>query len=297
MLKEFALCKNLVKPLFPLGFGKASKGGIGELCFMKWNKKNVIILSFICIAICIVVCINWNYTKGLISMIIDWFKELEFWKAIVASIVATILFGIIITILSFIFGNFLSRLKDKFFNRIAEEVKMGITVEENFIDKRDKKKYRIVKIGRQIWMAENLNYDIQGSKCYDETYGRLYDWETAKKACPQGWHLPTDDEWKILANFAGGIRAAGRKLKTTNGWTNNNGTDDYGFSALPGGDCNPNGNFSGVGDFGSWWADDEYDAKQAYNWYLDVHGFKYKAWYKDGYFDKSQLFSVRCIKD
>jgi len=79
-----------------------------------------------------------------------------------------------------------------------------------FTDPRDGKVYRTVKIGNQVWMAENLNYDAPGSKCYNnnpanaEKYGRLYDWETAKKVCPAGWHLPSNDEWKVLVDFVGG---------------------------------------------------------------------------------------------
>jgi len=171
-------------------------------------------------------------------------------------------------------------------------------ITKSFVDKRDKQKYRIVKIGKQIWMAENLNYEVQGSKCYKKEYGRLYDWMAAKMACPPGWRLPTDEDWRILVNSVGGVNVAGNKLKAKHSWTNGNGTDDYKFSALPGGDCDPNGNFSGVGVFGSWWTDTEceYDPTQAYNWYLDSEGFKYKVERNNGFYNKFQLFSVRCIK-
>jgi uncharacterized protein (TIGR02145 family) len=169
---------------------------------------------------------------------------------------------------------------------------------KSFVDKRDKQKYRIVKIGSQIWMAENLNYNIKGSKCCNKEYGRLYDWKAAKMAIPPGWRLPTDDDWKTLANSAGGIDEAGNKLKAKHSWTNGNGTDDYKFSALPGGDCSPDGNFGGAGNFGSWWTDTECkdDTTLAFNWHLNSEGFKYKTQVHDGYYHKSQLFSVRCIK-
>ncbi|MDR2694074.1 MAG: fibrobacter succinogenes major paralogous domain-containing protein, partial [Chitinispirillales bacterium] len=112
-----------------------------------------------------------------------------------------------------------------------------------FTDSRDGKTYNTVKIGKQTWMAENLNYGTSsGSWCYNDRdsyckkYGRLYEWETAKKTCPSGWHLPSRQEWEALVTYAGGYEAAGKRLKSTIGWNDSgSGTDDYGFSALPGG--------------------------------------------------------------
>jgi hypothetical protein len=89
----------------------------------------------------------------------------------------------------------------------------------SFADSRDGKKYATIKIGSQIWMAENLNYNANGSKCYgnDESncqkYGRLYNWNTAMKVCPSGWHLPNGDEWQKLVDIAGGDETAGVILK------------------------------------------------------------------------------------
>ncbi|MDR2583420.1 MAG: DUF4116 domain-containing protein [Fibromonadaceae bacterium] len=136
-----------------------------------------------------------------------------------------------------------------------------------FTDPRDGKVYKTVKIGKQVWMAENLAYNAEGSKVYDndesncQKYGRLYNRHNAMKACPEGWHLPCNEEWDILINFVGGKEIARDKLKAKSGWkertflgvTDGNGTDDFGFSALPGGICD-NGRFYCVGEIGSWWS-------------------------------------------
>jgi uncharacterized protein (TIGR02145 family) len=134
-----------------------------------------------------------------------------------------------------------------------------------FTDPRDGKTYKTITIGKQTWMAENLNYEASGSKSYDNSesnsqkYGRLYNWETAKKVCPPGWHLPSDKEWQELVNFAGGTKTAGTRLKARSGWNDyegrsGNGTDEFGFSALPGGDGSLEGSFGGAGNTGSWWS-------------------------------------------
>jgi len=114
-------------------------------------------------------------------------------------------------------------------------------MEGTFTDPRDGKTYKTVKIGNQTWMAENLNYECEGSKFYDndpanaEKYGRLYDWATAFKACPSGWHIPSKEEWRTLVDYAGGFDISGKELKARSGWRTNSGTDAFGFSALPGG--------------------------------------------------------------
>lgn len=120
-------------------------------------------------------------------------------------------------------------------------------------DPRDNKTYKTVKIGDQVWMAENLNYNSCFSYCYGEEpsnmqnsnpglcnkYGRLYKWEAATEACPGGWHLPSKDEFETLIQTVGGSDNAGIKLKSVDGWKFEKketvGTDEYGFTALPGG--------------------------------------------------------------
>ncbi|MDR0515691.1 MAG: fibrobacter succinogenes major paralogous domain-containing protein [Fibromonadaceae bacterium] len=146
-----------------------------------------------------------------------------------------------------------------------------------FTDTRDGKTYKTTKIGEQVWMAENLNYEAKRSKCYNDSisycdkYGRLYDWATAmgidkkfnrKKwngsdvkhqgVCPKGWHLPNDEDWDKLYRYVDGdkgteslynSKTAGEYLKSKKGWDDyegksSNGLDVFGFSALPGGQRN-----------------------------------------------------------
>jgi len=174
-------------------------------------------------------------------------------------------------------------------------------------DSRDGKKYKVVKIGTQTWMAENLNYNASGSKCYDnkesncQKYGRLYNWNTAKTACPKSWHLPSDAEWNVLMKFVNPscsdnshCAGAGTELKATSGWiSNGNGTDAYGFSALPGGFGSSDGSFLNVGLRGYWWSASEYSSNFAYH--RDMGYDSVDALYY--YFYKSCLYSVRCLQD
>jgi len=171
-------------------------------------------------------------------------------------------------------------------------------------DSRDKKTYKTVKIGTQTWMAENLNYEAKGSKCYDnkpancQKYGRLYDWNTAMNSCPSGWHLPTNEEWKKLRNFAGGPGPTDSKLMATNGWNKDkvdNGTDDFGFSALPAG-TGFGDSFEDIGNYGGWWSGTEYES-------LNVDAYREDMGSSSGEEEhsltnpKGSLLSVRCIKD
>lgn len=110
-------------------------------------------------------------------------------------------------------------------------------------DLRDGKAYKTVKIGNQVWMAENLDYETTNSICGEKEYmtlfGCLYSWDEAKTVCPGGWHLPSQTEWNTLIEFVGDSSTAGKILKATNTWSDKghykDGTDDYGFTALPGG--------------------------------------------------------------
>jgi len=169
-------------------------------------------------------------------------------------------------------------------------------------------------------MAENLNYEASGSKCYDnepancKKYGRLYNWNTAKTACPSGWHLPDTTEWEVLTAVVD-KETAGNYLKATSGWNDCkqltgydvkkqrktyevkscNGEDKYGFSALPGGYYGGllDINFYRVGEEGYWWDANEvnnHDAHGRYMLYKSNNVRRYE-------FFKYALLSVRCLKD
>ena len=189
-----------------------------------------------------------------------------------------------------------------------------------FVDERDDKRYNKVTIGSQVWMAENLNYDVPDNTsdvCYSnndancDTYGRLYNWSTAMNGassssrspsgvqgvCPVGWHLPSDAEWTALTDAVGDASTAGTKLKSSTGWYNANGTgigtDDYGWSALPGGYGHSVGDFNYAGSYGYWWSATEYYA--IYSWYRYVYYIdEYVHW---DYNSKAFLYSVRCVQD
>jgi len=189
--------------------------------------------------------------------------------------------------------------------------------------------YKTKQIGTQVWMAENLNYDVPGSKCNNNKesncaiYGRLYDWATAmalpascnstscsddikpkhQGICPQGWHIPSDEDWGVLIDFVGGTSIAGTKLKSETSWELYSGvpagTDEFGFSALPGGFCHENGSFVQIGKQGYWLTASEFDSDYAYIRRMDYQ-YEYEYVYVFGNYNaglKSNLFSVRCLQD
>jgi len=179
-----------------------------------------------------------------------------------------------------------------------------------FTDPRDGKIYKTVKIGKQVWMAQNLAYEIAGCKCYDnkkincQKYGLFYDWETAMSVCPPGWHLPSKKEWEILVDFVGGKKIAGRRLKAKNGWeawekeglgkNDGNGADDFGFNALPSGYCDSSvchhDEFLGMGRDENWWSSSKKMLCLGLNYKLDS-----TDWFRT---EKNYLLlSVRCLKN
>ncbi|MCX6244876.1 MAG: hypothetical protein NTU98_09245 [Bacteroidetes bacterium] len=193
-----------------------------------------------------------------------------------------------------------------------------------FKDSRDGKVYKTVKIGDQTWMAENLAFKSTGACwAYDDnqsnvkTYGYLYDYETANKICPKGWHLPGNEEWKQLFEYIGGnhleegktgkIAVAGRKLKesgTTHWEAPNDGVDNSsGFTALPGGMKGKEGGFYMEGyiamfSFGYWWSATDFSKNDSHglSWCFSMSSRDnnvYLVW--DNYKDNG--LSVRCVKN
>ncbi|MDG1147081.1 MAG: FISUMP domain-containing protein [Crocinitomicaceae bacterium] len=209
-----------------------------------------------------------------------------------------------------------------------------------FTDARDGNSYEFVKIGEQTWMAENLKYTGEDIKHITDTdewghndsfdawcsyennqenedkYGVMYQWEAAKKACPDGWHLPTKEEWEELIDYlkANGysnksmLSSSGvaKSLATADGWELSEyegevGSRDYpeyqnksGFSALPGGEREGRGRFSNLGKSSVWWSISDHDD------FVDkcirlVHSESHVRGYMSNH--KRKGYYVRCIKD
>jgi len=162
----------------------------------------------------------------------------------------------------------------------------------SFTDSRDSKKYKSVRIGDQVWMAENLDHLIPNS--YVNKKGdRVYKWDAAMKACPAGWHLPSDNEWLILLNQFGGALKAGAALKSQSGWYAGYATNSSGFTGLPAGFRDYFSAFSKVEKSGFFWSSTEKGKKVALARILF-----YKNSKVDGhYYDKDYALSCRCVQD
>lgn len=186
-----------------------------------------------------------------------------------------------------------------------------------FTDSRNGKVYKTVKIGTQTWMAENLAYKPNGGSCWTfnnfeknlAAYGYYYNWDTALKAVPLGWHLPSSAEWITLIDYLGGYSVAGGKLKQvgTTLWKapNTDATNSSGFTALPLGFCQENNSsgdewdtstsydFISFGDMAWFWTSTE-KGKEAY--YIAISSNKSSVSYGMTT-NKQSGFPIRCIKD
>ena len=183
-----------------------------------------------------------------------------------------------------------------------------IACSESFTDPRDGQSYDIVKIGEQTWFAENLNFATEGSVCPEgdtrkcSEYGRLYTWDDACTACPEGWRLPDSADFATLVEQAGGAAEAGEKLKSTSGWfKKGNGSDALGFTARPAGyrgavyegegGALVGGAYDGIGGYAYFWSATATPDDLAYYLFLD---FSSKAASMNA-FPKGDFRSVRCV--
>jgi len=185
---------------------------------------------------------------------------------------------------------------------------LNVTVKGgDFTDNRDGNAYKYVKIGNQIWMAENLAYQPSTGNywAYDndnsniETYGYMYDWETANTIAPNGWHLPNDNEWLELISFLGDN--AGGKLKSKELWDspNTNATNTSHFSALPAGMRRQmSDDFTTKGRYTFFWSSDGPFDDGANGSVYQLYQGNGEILNEDGYYGNIENgYSVRCIKD
>lgn len=187
--------------------------------------------------------------------------------------------------------------------------------------------YRTVAIGGQVWMAENLRttryrdgspipnitdnaewgglttgayswYD-HNAEAYEKTYGALYNWYAvmdSRNISPEGWHVPTDEEWTILGNYLAASSGGKMKEEGTDHWIspNTGATNESGFSALPGGFRSYTGDFFGnLGSDGYYYSATEFDATTSWARYLLHVSADLGAWH----YNKGSGMSVRCVKD
>ncbi len=170
--------------------------------------------------------------------------------------------------------------------------------EGTFTDSRDGKQYETItfkvelKAGIMVertWFAENVNYEVPGSYCYDDEpaycdkFGRLYNYKAAKEACPEGWHVPTIEEWNTLFKLFGGMHNAGEHL-TPDG--------DSHMNMLYGGFAEPGHKFKDITISGNWW-DSELKGSDAAGIITMEHGTNDIAHAVIGSYHK---LSSRCVK-
>lgn len=201
--------------------------------------------------------------------------------------------------------------------------------------------YPTVLFGDQCWMAANLKVahysdgseipnvtdntawrflntgawsNYENNTGYGATYGKLYNWFAAmdpRGICPQGWHVPTDADWKVLESTLGmpatelndpGVRGeaqnVGGRMKSTSLWNAPNGgaTNESGFSGLPGGarDGFSTGDFYSLGDYGNWWTSTDH-GQFNYAWYRRLSYFN-TGISRSGYY-KRNGHCIRCVQD
>jgi uncharacterized protein (TIGR02145 family) len=190
--------------------------------------------------------------------------------------------------------------------------------------------YKTVKIGTQVWMAQNLktahyrdgspimeielkapwanNSKYNGAWCYyqsdsgnNPTYGKLYNWYAVadtRRLCPTGWHVPSDSEWTVLTDYMGGEAGAGDKMKANKLWNfgpNYVPNDSFGFTALPAGIRYFDGDFSYLGSDSNFWPSTESESDSSKAWGRNLMVDDIGIGRLD--FDKADGLSVRCVGD
>ena len=205
----------------------------------------------------------------------------------------------------------------------------------SFTDARDNQVYKYTVIGSQTWMAQNLNYETdEKSYCYNDDeamcdlYGRLYEWDEAMQdhpaddtlkiqgVCPAGWHLPSVSAWYEMAEYVATVTGLdstdwtdyleiGPVLRSTSGWIDNddgpgNGTDLFGFNALPSGNRTPQGNYNYLTGYAFFMSTSGHgnatsNGKSTYAYFM----LKYDDTLLDHNWEigTTDGYSVRCIKD
>lgn len=184
--------------------------------------------------------------------------------------------------------------------------------------------YKTVKIGEQEWMAENLRttrfnngdsitYEVDrwewrmlekdeipgygfynDDQQYDEKYGKLYNWYVIKHGniAPEGWRVPTEEDWEQLIKFVGGEYETGKKLKSISGWSEDgNGIDEVGFNATPGGYRDVDGSYRGIGESVSFLSSSEHPSMAI------TYGLSYNRNMSKGFGPKRSGRYIRLIKE
>ena len=204
--------------------------------------------------------------------------------------------------------DYAQKIEDEY-GPVKEEAKKGDSFFNNdvqykeFKDKRDKRTYKAVQIGGLTWMAENLKYEMYDSWCYNndkdtcEKYGLLYTWYTAQTACPEGWRLPTIDDWNSLndavcGEYGNAPECLEKMLKSRNGWDmyGGGGANYSGFSAIPAGGFVKELGFIGIGEGTYFWSSTEHQEEAS------VEFISYKAQSGLEVMAKEFAVSVRCVE-
>ncbi len=172
--------------------------------------------------------------------------------------------------------------------------------QESFTDPRDGQIYETVTIGSQTWSKENIRYDTgPGSRCFEdlasncEQYGRLYTWPDVRLACPAGWRLPTEDDWRRLETFLGmeDVELAGLQYRGVDEGASLRVGGDSGFDALLSGYMRPDGTPRRMNERAAFWTATEHEPAQS-SWHRDISADP--RVYRSAV-DHEYYLSVRCV--